>query len=70
VSKKKLTAKKKLMNIGPWIRSPFIGVSGLTPCLKWRQKTKKKLERLEQRAIFQMHDTQQWKKKIIMSFNV
>uniref|UniRef100_A0A7C9EKT5 Uncharacterized protein n=2 Tax=Opuntia streptacantha TaxID=393608 RepID=A0A7C9EKT5_OPUST len=24
-------AKKKLMNIGPWIRSPFSGVNGPTP---------------------------------------
>lgn len=29
-----LTAKKKLMNIGPWIRIPFSGLNGLTPCLK------------------------------------
>lgn len=47
------------MNIGPWIRSPFIGVKGLTPCLKGRQKKQNKLEKLKQRAIFQMHDTQQ-----------
>jgi hypothetical protein len=30
-----LTAKKKLMNIGPWNSIPFSGVNGLTPCLKW-----------------------------------
>jgi hypothetical protein len=30
----KLTAKKKLMNIGAWMNRPFNGVSGVTPCLK------------------------------------
>ena len=30
----KLTAKKKLMNIGPCINRPFNGVNGVTPCLK------------------------------------
>ena len=29
----KLTAKKKLMNIGPWMNRPFNGVNGLTPLL-------------------------------------
>ena len=30
----KLTAKKKLMNIGPCMNRPFNGVNGATPCLK------------------------------------
>lgn len=28
-----LTARKKLTKIGPWIKSPFNGVKGLTPYL-------------------------------------
>jgi hypothetical protein len=30
----KLTAKKKLMNIGPCMNRPFNGVNGVTSCLK------------------------------------
>ena len=44
-----LTAKKKLMNIGPWISIPFSGLNGLTPCLKEKYQ---KLEELHQRAVF------------------
>jgi len=30
----KLTAKKKLMNMGPCMNRPFNGVNGVTSCLK------------------------------------
>lgn len=31
---KHLTPKKKLMKTGPWIKSPFNGVKGVTPYLQ------------------------------------